>query len=162
MFAMLVEMAEKGHSAKEISEAIGDAGLPKASRNAVIGKSRREGITLKGGFDDKKEKRVLPPKPKRAIKERRTDPEKVSQLDAIFQEAFSNGRSGNVDVFGLTDYMCKWPVEGEGYQTLFCGRSTNVDQPYCEVHSKMAYIRKAEEKLTGRLREIYQSRQFRA
>ncbi len=41
----------------------------------------------------------------------------------------------------LTSHTCRWPVEGEGYQMLYCGGHALEGRPYCAAHCRMAYQR---------------------
>lgn len=43
-------------------------------------------------------------------------------------------------ILTLTDHMCKWPIgDPTADEFRFCGRKTDVDEPYCTAHSMVAY-----------------------
>ena len=39
----------------------------------------------------------------------------------------------------LAEHHCRWPVDGAGYQTLFCGADSVEKLSYCPRHCHMAY-----------------------
>lgn len=41
----------------------------------------------------------------------------------------------------LKSQSCRWPIEGEGSATLFCGHSTDGFGVYCQRHAARAYYR---------------------
>jgi hypothetical protein len=43
-----------------------------------------------------------------------------------------------VDLLALKPHSCKWPVSGEGADTLFCS-APSPDAVYCQRHAKRAY-----------------------
>lgn len=45
----------------------------------------------------------------------------------------------NLDIFAVGPNQCRYPVDGEGYKTLFCGHVTPKGSSYCGFHSSIAY-----------------------
>jgi len=45
----------------------------------------------------------------------------------------------NLDIFTVGHNQCRFPVSGEGYQTLFCGHVTPDGLSYCGWHCSIAY-----------------------
>lgn len=41
----------------------------------------------------------------------------------------------------LKPHHCKWPISGEGADTLFCGDKRIEGRPYCGDHCRRAYVR---------------------
>lgn len=110
------------------------------SRSSVISRAARIGMNFVGGATTQK-----PPTPKL---------EKKSMLGSAFgyiKRIFIPDKqptlpfvepvmaSKNITIMDLNDSTCRWPVSGEGAQTLFCGLGPMKDRPYCETHSKIAY-----------------------
>lgn len=96
-----------GKSASEIAEMLGGV-----SRNAVIGKAHRLGLS--GRPSPIRKKPEAPPAPEPVV--------------------------GGATILSLTDRMCKWPIgdpKKAGFH--FCGRPALPGQPYCAEHAAMAY-----------------------
>ena len=103
--AVLRQLWGSGKSASEIAEVIGGF-----SRNAVIGKAHRLGLSGK--------------------------PAKAGTRPQPVAEPQSNGAT----IFNLTDRMCKWPIgdpKEAGFH--FCGRPAMTGLPYCGEHAAVAY-----------------------
>lgn len=99
-----------GRSAGEIAKDIGTV-----SRNAVIGKARRLGLSTRVTRSDRPRK----PKPKA----NRTTPD-LPQA---------------VLLFDLEPHHCRYPVDGEGAETLFCAADTYLHHSYCLKHCEIAF-----------------------
>jgi GcrA cell cycle regulator len=104
--ALLRQLWGSGKSASEIAELLGDV-----SRNAVIGKAHRLGLSGR-------------PSP---IKKRK----RVDVKDA---------KPGGATILNLTDRMCRWPI-GDPKQPgfRFCGKPSAANLPYCAEHAAIAY-----------------------
>lgn len=46
--------------------------------------------------------------------------------------------SSPVALLDLTSTTCRWPVDGDGAETLFCGAHCEPTDPYCPNHSRVA------------------------
>jgi len=114
---LLRNLWSEGHSASQIVEKLGEG----ATRNAVIGKAHRLGLSSRPSpvkTDSKKAKtapaRKKPPKAP-------VVPDRITLLD-------------------LRERMCKWPIGHPGEVDFhFCGKKSVPGQPYCAMHAGMAY-----------------------
>ena len=137
----IVELWNRGWTGTQIGETLG------LTKNSVIGyvaRARAEGVKIEeksraivnsarfqkappGTFDNrqfvfakstKKKKDYVVPRP--TVIEDEGDVEPVSILD-------------------LTLTSCRFIVDGEGYESKFCGRQTHVGRPYCAGHARICY-----------------------
>lgn len=46
-----------------------------------------------------------------------------------------------VKIFDLEWYHCRWPIDGEGVNTLFCGDYIHAEHSYCLRHFKIGTLR---------------------
>ena len=127
-----------GLSASQIAAALGGV-----TRNAVIGKAHRLGLTgrpspIKSRPAGMPRPRVRRPKlerpqvaarPAAAAPARRIEPAPVELEDMP-----------GATILTLTDRICKWPV-GDPRDTNFhfCGRVSAEGVPYCTEHARRAY-----------------------
>lgn len=44
-------------------------------------------------------------------------------------------------IMGLNGHTCRWPVQGEGWNMLYCGAETIPDVVYCGIHCRRAFAR---------------------
>lgn len=112
----LRELWVAGFSAREIAERLGDG----ATRNAVIGKANRLGLS----------------KPtKSSITRRQKTEARAQEMHVATQMP-----PGGATVLTLTTSSCRWPVGHPGEPHFhFCGAKTTPGQPYCEQHARLAY-----------------------
>lgn len=40
----------------------------------------------------------------------------------------------------LKPHQCRWPLEGEKADTVFCGARRKPGKPYCAEHARKAYV----------------------
>lgn len=137
--ATLKQMWAEGHSATVIAERLG--GL---SRNAVIGKIGR--LRLK---DDSIKLRPTPasvgrpPKKVSVARLPRVKPKPIKfgsgpitsepvVADAVKPDAL------NLTLLELGRRDCRWPVDGEKDQTVFCGHNQAEGSSCCEYHKRAA------------------------
>lgn len=125
---LLKKLWKKGLSASQIAEELGDV-----TRNAVIGKAHRLGLSsrpspLKKASEAAPKKKVKPaPKKKPAAAVAPPKPVEKEEPEAI-------------TILTLTERMCKWPLGHPGEEDFrFCGRKSAPGQPYCAYHAAMAY-----------------------
>lgn len=116
-------------SAKQTSDALSRTAGQSISRNAVIGKARRDGITFESGMDGKYKRGPY--------KSRRQVP-----INIVRQKALSidlpDEQPKQADFIGLTILevkanQCKYP-HGERVPYSFCGVPVWADSPYCRHH----------------------------
>jgi len=121
--AKLQKMWEKGSSASQIAEELGDV-----TRNAVIGKAHRLGLSRRPSPVKTPEKKKPKPKAK-AKKESKVEQEQV------------------VTLLMLTERICKWPIGHPGEPDFhFCGLKSTPGQPYCADHAAIAYQERSSKK----------------
>jgi len=137
--AKLREMAAKGMTSREIAKELGEG----YTRNSVIGKTQRMGIWLG--------------KPKRHEPEQLIEPEPVVESQplptaTVYQlKTKTKFRQPPVEVqkptgnpvflMALTPNMCRFPVSGDGANTLFCGDPTESGS-WCPDHRKRVFVPK--------------------
>jgi GcrA cell cycle regulator len=124
---------EDGLSCREIAAHIG------VSRNAVIGKLTRLGLTRGPGST---EPRTTSAKPRAA----KSGPRQQYQ---ILQAVYANGQpvcDGPVaserpcSLYELSEQRCRWPISTPGAEDFcFCGNTPLDGAPYCAGHTRLAY-----------------------
>jgi GcrA cell cycle regulator len=124
---------EEGLSCREIAAHIG------VSRNAVIGKLTRLGLTRGPGNT---ELRATTAKPRAA----KSGPRQQYQ---ILQAVYANGQpvcDGPVaseqpcSLYELSEERCRWPISTPGAEDFcFCGNMPLAGLPYCSGHTRLAY-----------------------
>jgi len=129
---LLKQQYEEGLTCRQIAASIG------VSRNAVIGKLTRLGLTRGPGT----EPRATTAKPRAA----KSVPRQQYQM---LQVVYENGKpvcNGPVasarpcTLFELSEERCRWPISTPGAEDFcFCGNMPLHGVPYCEGHSRLAY-----------------------
>tara|TARA_Y100000294_G_scaffold136024_1_gene128835 strand:+ start:118 stop:549 length:432 start_codon:yes stop_codon:yes gene_type:complete len=120
--AKLQKMREKGSSASQIADELGDV-----TRNAVIGKAHRLGLSGRPSPVKTQKKK---PKPKAKAKyEGKKEKEQA------------------ITLLMLTERICKWPIGHPGEPDFhFCGAKSTPGQPYCADHASIAYQERSSKK----------------
>lgn len=136
--AMLQRLWKDGHSASEIGKRM------RRSRNAVMGKIHRLAIQEAAGGKAVKPVRATqqrPPVPPRKPKVKLAPPapEVAPRPVALVDDSIIKPRPLLMKLFDLGNNDCRWPVEGEKANTLFCGHNTHEGKVYCAYHCRMAY-----------------------
>lgn len=132
--ARLVEMAPR-HTASQIAAKIGGG----ITRNAVIGKANRMGISLSG---------LSPQEIARRNEKRRERQLSGVAADHMINRIMNGRRTPapepvlpgkhSCTLLQLTTASCRWPF-GESPNVLFCGARSVPGLPYCIGHCRMAY-----------------------
>lgn len=102
-----------GKTAAEIAKELGD----NLTRNAVIGKAHRLGLSGRVSPIQKKIDKPLPPEPRKIL-----------------------AKNGGISLLELTERTCRYPYgdpKKEGFH--FCGGSSLPGLPYCAQHAEVAY-----------------------
>lgn len=157
--ALLKKMWKEGKSAADIAKTLGKG----VTRNAVIGKAHRmglsnrpspikkpEGSVLKEASKKEVVKKELPKKELKAAPKKAVAPVVVSGVknNPLAREAVEPRRiekevippGGGVALIDLTERMCKWPIgDPREDDFTFCGRGIRAGTPYCTEHVGMAY-----------------------
>ena len=152
----LRDLAGQGMSASQIATELG-----KSSRNAVIGRAKRQGIPLgnrqgRRGAADTLAGRIASGKSRLAIARKQPGQRAVKMGPARFElrdvaevpdarDAFDPAKmtaARLLPVEGLREGLCKWPLYQGDEPRVFCGLGTaQLDgrwQPYCPIHSELS------------------------
>lgn len=132
----------EGKSATEICVILADTFGTKRSRNAVIGKVHREGLSRKT-TGVKINHAPRPPKPKRETSTRREvftakAFDAFKQIDQAQTIPANDKPIGGVTIIELRHNHCRWPISGRGEHMLSCGATKRDGSPYCAEHAKTA------------------------
>ncbi len=148
----LKKLWQEGHSASQIAKQLGGV-----TRNAVIGKVHRLGLSG----------RAAPSQPTRPLYKPARPPRPVSHSHGGGHGAHGSGHStpvarrtepvisrpvistpvvpyveapGTATVLTLGAKMCKWPIGDPSSDSFsFCGRRADDGTPYCVEHARVAY-----------------------
>jgi hypothetical protein len=105
------------------------------SRSAVIGAANRHGVTLTARAHG-----MSKPQPRRILARKPVQYKPVEKAEPVVPTGESTVAYGEkatiVDVSG-----CRWPVEGEGYATMFCNANRREASQYCARHHQLARSR---------------------
>jgi len=125
---------EAGLSCRQIAVDIG------VSRNAVIGKLSRLGLTRGRTIGESRAKK---PAKERAAKS--SVPRLQYQLlQALYEDPQPLGApivsEHRCSLFELSNERCRWPISTPGAEDFcFCGNQPLDGQPYCLGHTRLAY-----------------------
>ncbi|MHA6287326.1 GcrA family cell cycle regulator [Maricaulis sp. CAU 1757] len=138
----LKKLWSDGLSASQIAKQLGGV-----TRNAVIGKVHRLGLSGRATPSRPARRTVKPSRP-------RTTATPVASAPSVSRQAPAAPApstpapvepavlpSGDLaTVLTLRDSMCKWPIGDPAQASFrFCGHKTESGQAYCHAHSDMAY-----------------------
>jgi GcrA cell cycle regulator len=140
------------YSANEVAHILSDRFKIEISRNAVIGRCKRQGIPLND---------CAPPgRPSNPAPRPREKPQKAvtpAQRPYIAQRKAASGPKlhtavpqllrcddvrgpRHVSLLELTDNTCRWPISTVGAPDFcFCGNPPIEGMPYCAGHCRLAY-----------------------
>ncbi len=142
--ASLKKLWLDGLSASQIAKQLGGV-----TRNAVIGKVHRLGLSGRAAPSQPQRPVFKAPRPQRpapvAAPVRRAEP--IAPPAPIYVR---DETPGSATVLTLGAHMCKWPIgdpSTDGFS--FCGRRTGQDGPYCNEHARVAYQPSAQKKAAG-------------
>ena len=132
MVARLHELFKEGLSCALTAKALNQQFGTQLSRNAVIGKQNRLGL-IRGHAHQAKGAKRQPMKPRGDvfIPKKKFAKEPATLLVEV--------RAFPVMLTGLTSKTCRWPISGEGADTLFCGDLPHGEWPYCHGHGHIGY-----------------------
>jgi GcrA cell cycle regulator len=159
--ATLTKLWADGLSASQIAKQLGGV-----TRNAVIGKVHRLGLSgrAKPTKPKAQPKSATPRKPRASSRAARSRPKTTATAAAprsaskptvktvatkfaplpvpteapVDAQPLKDGSYATI--LTLTEHMCKWPIgDPTSDEFRFCGRKTDVDEPYCKAHSMVAY-----------------------
>jgi GcrA cell cycle regulator len=128
-----------GLSASQIAKQLGGV-----TRNAVIGKVHRLGLSGRAAPSHPSRPAFKAPRPPRPIQapapraraiETRAHHAPAPRPVTPFVEL-----PGTATVLTLGAHMCKWPIgDPSSNDFTFCGRRAGEDGPYCNDHARLAY-----------------------
>jgi len=128
-----------GLSASQIAKQLGGV-----TRNAVIGKVHRLGLSGRAAPSQPARQVFKAPRPARPVQtapvvQRRVVTEAVTVLP-MPTPVHRIEEPGSATVLTLGAHMCKWPIgdpSTDGF--TFCGRRSGDVGPYCREHAQVAY-----------------------
>ena len=128
----LRQLWEKGHTASQIAEILGDT-----TRNAVIGKAHRLNLSAKiktrTATSNQNYQNSLN---EQNIKSRKGRRSKFKSL--IIEKDFEPENPKQLEE--LDENSCKWPIGHPNEKSFyFCGRTSLKDFSYCKLHLLYAY-----------------------
>lgn len=135
----LKQMWIDGLSASQIAGRLGGV-----TRNAVIGKVHRLGLSGRGAPTRVTRRRPSAPRAPRATTPSAAQagsrpaaaapPPEPEELEVI------SDPSAQANLLELTEQRCKWPIGDPGDENFhFCGQRSAPGLPYCAAHARMAY-----------------------
>ena len=136
---LLKKLWQDGLSASQIAKQLGGV-----TRNAVIGKVHRLGLS--GRATPSKPARTVfkAPRPARPISTAPSTPRRLAEPVSLHSHPVMPVRlvdeaPGTATVLTLAVHMCKWPIGDPAADNFsFCGDHAE-DGPYCLRHSQVAY-----------------------
>jgi GcrA cell cycle regulator len=145
----LKKLWQDGLSASQIAKQLGGV-----TRNAVIGKVHRLGLSGRAAPSKPARPVFKAPRPARAAVSAPAAPRRIAE-PAVQAEAmpspvrYIDEAPGSATVLTLGAHMCKWPIgdpSSDGF--TFCGRRQS-EGPYCVEHARVAYQPVQQKKRTG-------------
>ena len=126
----------EGHSASQIAKQLGGV-----TRNAVIGKVHRLGLSGRAAPSQPSRQVLRTPRPPRPATHHHLAPRRTVEPRAlpVPQAVVYPEEPGSATVLTLGAHMCKWPIgdpASDGF--TFCGRRIN-EGSYCVEHARVAY-----------------------
>ncbi len=143
--ATLKKLWLDGLSASQIAKQLGGV-----TRNAVIGKVHRLGLSGRAAPSQPARPAFKPSRPARPVMQAPMPPRRAEVAAPVQQPmaaappppapTFRHEEPGSATVLTLGAHMCKWPIGDpatDGFS--FCGRRTGDEGPYCVEHARVAY-----------------------
>ena len=137
-----------GLSASQIAKHLGGV-----TRNAVIGKVHRLGLSGRAAPSQPTRQVYKAPRPPRPV----VASQPVTRRSMEIQPSAPQPRAityveepGTATVLTLGAHMCKWPIGDPSTDNFtFCGRRAGSDGPYCVEHARVAYQPQQAKKRSG-------------
>jgi len=153
--ALLEKLWTEGRSAAEIAKELSEG----VTRNAVIGKAHRMGLSGRPSPIKKKKNETVKTTPRKKSVSKAAPksvaapvskmPLKTAAASGMVEPltestegmaAKSNSPDGGVSMLELTGKMCKWPIgDPRNADFHFCGAFSPPGFTYCQVHADLAY-----------------------
>jgi len=131
---------QEGLSASQIAVSLGGI-----TRNAVIGKAHRLGLTGRPSPIKNRPVGIARPRPPRRPRVEVAAPRVVATAAAPRRVEVAPAQIEVEDgpgatILTLTDRICKWPIGDPRHPDFhFCGRASAEGLPYCVEHARRAY-----------------------
>ena len=131
---LLKKLWLEGLSASQIAKQLGGV-----TRNAVIGKVHRLGLSGRAAPSQPSRPAFKAPRPPRPLAQ--PAPRRLEQRAAPMPApVYFVEEPGSATVLTLGAHMCKWPIGDPAAEAFhFCGHRNWNSLPYCEYHSRLAY-----------------------
>ena len=139
--AALWKHLDAGMSASAAAAVLSSEFGIRITRNAVIGRARRQGMPLKGGargrtVKPKPPKREKPLRPKLPLQRPAPGPKLPTSTAELRCDPVT---PGTLHLLELEEGMCRYPT-GEGAENIrFCGRHRIDGRAYCCAHVRMCF-----------------------
>jgi GcrA cell cycle regulator len=137
---LLKKLWQDGLSASQIAKQLGGV-----TRNAVIGKVHRLGLSGRAAPSKPARTVFKAPRPARPAPAAPSAPRRIAEpapMAAAPQTSpvrYVEEAPGMATVLTLGAHMCKWPIGDPSQDSFtFCGRRSS-EGPYCHEHSQVAY-----------------------
>jgi GcrA cell cycle regulator len=135
---LLKKLWQDGLSASQIAKQLGGV-----TRNAVIGKVHRLGLSGRAAPSKPARTVFKAPRPARPVASAPSAPRRIAEATAVATQPqparYVDEEPGLATVLTLGAHMCKWPIGDPALESFtFCGRRTG-EGPYCQEHSQVAY-----------------------
>jgi GcrA cell cycle regulator len=134
---LLKKLWQDGLSASQIAKQLGGV-----TRNAVIGKVHRLGLSGRAAPSKPARPQFKSPRPVRVSTAAPSAPRRIAEpasLPAAPPTRYVDEAPGTATVLTLGAHMCKWPIGDPALESFtFCGRRTD-EGPYCHEHAQVAY-----------------------
>jgi len=134
---LLKKLWQDGLSASQIAKQLGGV-----TRNAVIGKVHRLGLSGRAAPSKPARTVFKAPRPARPVSAAPSPPRRIADPASLPQSSpvrYVEEEPGLATVLTLGAHMCKWPIGDPSLDSFtFCGRRTG-EGPYCHEHSEVAY-----------------------
>lgn len=139
---LLKKLWQDGLSASQIAKQLGGV-----TRNAVIGKVHRLGLSGRAAPSKPQRTVFKAPRPARVAPAAPSAPRRIAEPVPVAAAApapapvrYVDEAPGMATVLTLGTHMCKWPIGDPALDTFtFCGRRSEENGPYCHEHAQVAY-----------------------
>ena len=142
-----------GLSASQIAKQLGGV-----TRNAVIGKVHRLGLSGRAAPSQPSRPAFKTPRPARPVTAAPSAPRRVAEAVSAStapavpaqQPVYRVEEPGSATVLTLGAHRCKWPIGDPSTDSFtFCGRRSDEGVPYCVEHARVAYQPQQTKKKSG-------------
>ncbi|MFZ5719266.1 MAG: GcrA family cell cycle regulator [Pseudomonadota bacterium] len=136
---LLKKLWQDGLSASQIAKQLGGV-----TRNAVIGKVHRLGLSGRAAPSKPQRTVFKAPRPARPAAAAPSAPRRIAEPASAHAPPTPvrhvDEKPGTATVLTLGAHMCKWPIGDPASDSFtFCGRRSEETGPYCHEHAQVAY-----------------------